>query len=112
MIRDDERRPRNFVERMVWLHGRSFWLAFFAGISAFVLVVAGVWIAARTDPEKGRIVSDLVNDYLLAAFGFVLAYVGKNGWVESVHAKAKNGAAAEAVKRQSGNVHAEEGPST
>lgn len=102
MIQDAERRPRNFVERLIWLHGRAFYLAFFAGGSAFIVIVAAVWVAARTDAERGRIIADLANDYLLAAFGFVLAYMGKNGWVETVHAKAKNGAPP--AQRASGNA--------
>lgn len=95
-----------FVERMLARYGRTFWLAFFAGTSSFVLVGVALWVVARVEPERGRIIGDLANDYLLAAFGFVLAYAGKNYGVEREHARAGKPAP---TSRTSGTVQSGEG---
>jgi hypothetical protein len=81
------RQPRNWFERLLWLHGRKFWMALFAGVSSFLVVVLGIWVAARTTPETGRIVEQLVSGYLFAAAGLVTAYTTGNAIVERAHAK-------------------------
>jgi hypothetical protein len=79
------RLPRNFLERILWLHGRKFWMAFFAGVSSFVIAIAGMWIVARTAPETARIVEQIVSGYLFAAAGLVTAYTAGNAVVERAH---------------------------
>jgi hypothetical protein len=82
----DERRPRNVVERMVWLYGRKFWLAFFAGVSSCGVVLVCIWVVARTAPETGRIIEQIVSAYLLAASAVVTAYSATNAVIERAHA--------------------------
>jgi hypothetical protein len=81
-----DQRPQNIVERMLFLFGRKFWLAFFAGVSSFFFVVVCVWIVARTAPETGRIIEQIVSAYLLAASAVVTAYSATNAVIERAHA--------------------------
>ena len=96
-----EKDPQNYIERLIWLHGRKFYLAFFAGASCFVAFVAVAWIAARTSPEKARILTDFAGEYFFYAASMVTVYSGTNAVIERFHAK---DAGASARKRQSGTV--------
>jgi hypothetical protein len=96
-----ERAPQNYVERMVWLWGRKFWLAFFAGSSSFVAFVIGVWIVARVpNVDRARLIESMVGAYFLAAAAVIAAYSGANAIIERAHA----GKDAQPPKRQSGTV--------
>lgn len=86
MLNDAERRPRNWLERWLWLHGRKYAVAVFAGVSAFIVSILGMWIVARTSPETGRIVEAIVAGYLWTSAGMVGVYSGTNAVVERAHA--------------------------
>lgn len=107
-IQDAERRPRNALERILWLHGRKFYIAVFAGVSAFVVSILGMWIVARTSPETGRIVEQIVAGYLWTSAGMVGVYSGTNAVVERAHAN-KGTAAHTQSSRPSGTVPPPEG---
>lgn len=107
MIRDEERKPRTAFERLLFLHGRKFYLAFFAGVSAFVVTLVGIWVTARVAPETGRIVEAIVNGYLWTSAGMVGVYSGSNTLVERAHARA--GTNGTAPPRASGSVQSGEG---
>ena len=66
--------------------GRKYSLAIFAGASSFLIVVAGMWVAARVAIETARVVEQLVSAYLLSAAGMVGAYSASNAVVERAHA--------------------------
>lgn len=104
----EEKRPRNWFERMLWLYGRTFWVVFWAGASSFIVVVACIWVIARVSDKRGDLINDLCQAYLLGTFGFALTYAGKNGLVEAVHAKKGTAAHTQssdpAPKRPSGNA--------
>lgn len=107
MATDPLRLPRNGFERILWLHGRKFWLALFAGVSSFTVTVAGMWIAARVAPETARVVEAIVSAYLLSAAGMVTAYSASNAVVERAHAK--HGTGEPPAPRMSGVVAPVEG---
>lgn len=86
MLNDPMRQPRDWFERLLWLHGRKFWIALFAGVSAFVVTVVGMWIAARVPVETGRTVHAIVEAYLWTSAGMVGVYSGTNAVVERAHA--------------------------
>jgi hypothetical protein len=79
--------PRNWFERLLFLHGRKFYLAMFGGASSFVLAGAGMWIAARVTPDTARIVESIVSAYMLSAAAMVTAYSATNAAVDWGHAK-------------------------
>lgn len=81
-----ERLPRNGFERLLWLYGRKFWVALFAGVSSFVVGVVAIWIAARTAPATASIVQGIATAYFLAAGAMVGAYTAGNAVVERAHA--------------------------
>lgn len=87
------RQPTNPFERLLWLHGRKFYLAFFAGSSQFlvtILAIVAIWVVAGTDapPEMvGRLIVEIVRDYLFSSAGIVLTYTGGNTLVERAHAQ-------------------------
>lgn len=88
MIRDEERKSRNWFERLLALHGRKFYIALFAGVSAFAVTLIGIWVTARVSVETGRTVEAIVNGYLWTSAGMVGVYSGSNTLVERAHAKA------------------------
>ena len=83
---DTSRIPRNWLERWLWLHGRKYAIAVFAGVSAFAIALVGMWIVARTNPETGRIVEQIVSGYLWTSAGMVGVYSGSNAVIERAHA--------------------------
>lgn len=86
MLNDPMRQPRNAFERLLWLHGRKFWIALFAGVSACVVTLVGMWITARVGVETGRTVDAIVEAYLWTSAGMVGVYSGTNAVVERAHA--------------------------
>ena len=101
-VTDGEKAPRNWFERLLALHGRKFWIAFFAGVSAFVVTLIGIWVTARVSVDTGRTVEQIVNGYLWTSAGMVGVYSGSNTLVERAHAKAHTNGT---PPRQSGTVH-------
>jgi hypothetical protein len=66
--------------------GRKWTLAMFAGATSFLATVLAFWIVARTSDATGRLVVDILRDYLLAAAGFTGIYTTGNTMVEKAHA--------------------------
>lgn len=84
-----ERRPRNYFERLVWLHGRKWYMGWFAGASSFLLALISVWVVARIpDMDRAGLIGDLVKAYFLAAGALVGIYSGSNLMIETKHASA------------------------
>lgn len=74
--------PRNWWERVLRLHGRKFWLAFFAGTSSFVVCITGLMLAKFVEVEMARVIESMMADYLLAATGIVTAFSASSAAVE------------------------------
>jgi hypothetical protein len=89
--------------------GRKFALSIFAGGSAFLVTVAGLWITARVSAETGEIVADVVKAYLLAAPVLAGAYAASNSYVEGQHAKAGTATAKAPPSRASGSIPPNDG---
>ncbi|HET6495485.1 MAG TPA: hypothetical protein VM285_09410 [Polyangia bacterium] len=96
------RDPENYFERMVWLYGRKFWVAFFAGSSSFLVATGGIWVIARTSPDTGTIIAGVVAGYFTAA-GFIAGgYYASNAYIERGYIPATAGAPNR--PRQSGTI--------
>ena len=85
---------------MIWLYGRKFWIGFFAGSSAFVASVFGVWVVARTAAETATIVAGIVQGYFVAAGVIAGGYYASNAFIEAKGIA--NGNTHTASARQSG----------
>ena len=112
-----ERLPRNWFERLLWLHGRKFYLAMYAGASTLLVAVSGmacVALLGRFDAssvEFARVVEAIVTAYFFSVASIVTAYSASNAAVERAHAKRPEAGAAPVPPpaRPSGVVEASDG---
>lgn len=98
------RLPRNAFERILFLHGRRFWLCTVAGVTIFVvgtLSVLLVW-ALEAKVETARLIVEICIAYFAAAVAVVTVFTTGNTATDLITRRAANGDGAPPPPRASG----------
>lgn len=81
-----QRLPQNWWERVLWLHGRRFWLATVAGVTIFVVALECIWlIATIPSVDRARLILEGMGDYFIAAVSIISVFSGLNtatDWIQ------------------------------